>query len=48
MPENVYHIYTVADFQKMVPDFDFAAYFKDIKVGNSRLSTLPLPTSSRR
>ena len=33
-PEKRYHIYTVADFQKLAPDFDFAVYFKDIKVGH--------------
>ena len=32
-PENRYHIYTLADFQKLTPDFDFTIYFKDIKVG---------------
>ncbi|MGD0733238.1 MAG: M13 family metallopeptidase [Terracidiphilus sp.] len=32
-PENRYHIYTVADFQKLAPDFDFSIYFKDVKVG---------------
>jgi len=32
-PENRYHIYTLADFQKLTPDFDFTVYFKDIKVG---------------
>jgi putative endopeptidase len=32
-PEKRYHIYTVADFEKLAPDFDFAAYFKDIHVG---------------
>ena len=31
-PENRYHIYTVADFQKLAPDFDFSVYFKDVKV----------------
>ncbi|MGD0731982.1 MAG: M13 family metallopeptidase [Terracidiphilus sp.] len=31
-PEKVYHIYTVADFQKLAPDFDFAVYFKDVKI----------------
>ena len=31
-PEKVYHIYTVADFQKLAPDFDFSVYFKDVKV----------------
>ena len=32
-PENRYHIYTLADFEKLAPDFDFAVYFKDVKVG---------------
>jgi putative endopeptidase len=32
-PEKRYHIYTVADFQKLAPDFDFSVYFKDVKVG---------------
>jgi len=31
-PENRYHIYTVADFQKLAPDFDFSVYFKAVKV----------------
>jgi putative endopeptidase len=31
-PENRYHIYALADFQKLAPDFDFTVYFKDIKV----------------
>ncbi|HEY3704840.1 MAG TPA: M13 family metallopeptidase [Terracidiphilus sp.] len=31
-PEKRYHIYTVADFQKLAPDFDFSVYFKDIDV----------------
>ncbi len=31
-PENRYHIYTVADFQKLAPNFDFATYFKDINI----------------
>ncbi|HXR39724.1 MAG TPA: M13 family metallopeptidase, partial [Terracidiphilus sp.] len=31
-PERHYHIYTLADFQKLAPDFDFTVYFKDIKV----------------
>ena len=30
-PENTYHIYTVADFQKLAPDFDFTVYFKDVE-----------------
>jgi len=33
-PENHYHIYTVADFQKLAPDFDFGVYFKDVQVGH--------------
>jgi putative endopeptidase len=33
-PEKRYHIYTVADFQKLAPDFDFAVYFKGINVGH--------------
>ena len=33
-PEKRYHIYTVADFQKLAPDFDFSVYFKDVKVGH--------------
>jgi putative endopeptidase len=32
-PENRYHIYTLADFQKLTPDFDYSVYFKDVKVG---------------
>ncbi len=47
-PENRYHIYTVADFQKLAPDFDFAVYFKDVQVGPSTRSMSPRPTSSRR
>jgi putative endopeptidase len=31
-PLKRYHIYTVADFEKLTPDFDFSVYFKDIKV----------------
>jgi putative endopeptidase len=31
-PANHYHIYTVADFEKLAPGFDFNAYFTDIKV----------------
>ena len=32
VPENRYHIYTLADFQKLVPDFDFTLCFKAVKV----------------
>jgi putative endopeptidase len=31
-PEKTYHIYKVADFQKLTPDFDYSVYFKDVKV----------------
>jgi putative endopeptidase len=31
-PENVYHIYTLTDFEKLTPDFDFAVYFKDVQI----------------
>ena len=33
-PENHYHIYTVTDFQKLAPDFDFSVYFSDVKIGS--------------
>ncbi len=31
-PANRYHIYTVADFQKLTPEFDYSVYFKDVKI----------------
>ncbi len=31
-PEKIYHIYTVADFQKLTPQFDYSSYFKAVKV----------------
>jgi putative endopeptidase len=31
-PANHYHIYTVADFQKTSPNFDFSLYYQAIKV----------------
>jgi len=31
-PANRYHIYTVADFQKLTPDFDYSVYYKAIQV----------------
>jgi putative endopeptidase len=31
-PANRYHIYTVANFQKLTPDLDYLAYFKDVKI----------------
>jgi putative endopeptidase len=33
-PEKRYHIYTVTDFQKLAPDFNFTIYFGDVKVGH--------------
>ena len=33
-PEKVYHIYTVDDFQKMTPEFDWKAYFSTIGIGH--------------
>ena len=34
VPENRYHIYTVAKLEELAPDFDFAAYWAAIKVGH--------------
>jgi putative endopeptidase len=31
-PANRYHIYTVADLQKLTPEFDYPVYFKDVKM----------------
>jgi putative endopeptidase len=33
-PAKRYHIYTVSDFQKLTPDFDFPVYFRDVQVGH--------------
>jgi len=33
-PEKRYHIYAVADLQKLTPDFEFSAYFNAVKVGH--------------
>ena len=33
-PANRYHIYKVADFQKLAPAFDWTAYFKAIGIGH--------------
>lgn len=41
-PEKRYHIYTLADFQKLTPDFDFSVYFKDVDVG--KFDTLNVAT----
>jgi len=32
-PKKIYHIYTLADFQKLTPDFDYSTYYKAIQVG---------------
>jgi putative endopeptidase len=31
-PDKIYHIYTVADFQKLTPAFDYSLFFKAVKV----------------
>jgi putative endopeptidase len=33
-PDNTYHIYTLEQLARLAPDFDFAVYFKDVKVGH--------------
>jgi putative endopeptidase len=33
-PENRYHIYTVADFEKLTPAFDWSAYFRAVGIGH--------------
>jgi putative endopeptidase len=33
-PETRYHIYTVADFEKLAPNFDWSGYFKKIRIGH--------------
>jgi putative endopeptidase len=33
-PENRYHIYTLVDFEKLVPSFDWSAYFKATGIGH--------------
>ena len=33
-PENRYHIYTVADFEKLTPGFDWSVYFKTTGIGS--------------
>ena len=42
-PEKRYHIYTVPDFQKLAPDFDFSVYFKDVKVGQFETLNVATP-----
>jgi putative endopeptidase len=41
-PENRYHIYAVADFEKLTPAFDWSAYFSAIGIG--RFDTLNVAT----
>jgi putative endopeptidase len=41
-PENVYHIFTLADFQKTVPNFDFSLYCKAVRAG--KFETLNVAT----
>jgi putative endopeptidase len=31
-PQKIYHIYAVADFQKLTPEFDYSLYFKAVQV----------------
>jgi putative endopeptidase len=31
-PANRYHVYTVAELEKLTPELDYAVYFKDVKV----------------
>ena len=33
-PANRYHIYTVADFEKLAPEFDWSGYFKGVGIGH--------------
>jgi putative endopeptidase len=33
-PEKVYHIYTVDDFQKLTPQFDWKVYFSSVGIGH--------------
>ncbi len=33
-PENRYHIYTLVDFEKLTPEFDWDTYFKAIGIGH--------------
>jgi len=42
-PENRYHIYTVADFEKLAPAFDWSVYFKNIGIGNFNTLNVATP-----
>ena len=41
-PEKRYHIYTLAELQKLNPDFDYSLYFRAVKVG--KFATLNVAT----
>jgi putative endopeptidase len=34
IPEKVYHIYTMDDFQKLTPEFDWKVYFSSVGIGH--------------
>jgi len=42
-PANHYHIYTVADFQKLLPEFNFAIYFQAVRVGHFETLNVSTP-----
>jgi putative endopeptidase len=42
-PENRYHIYTIADFEKLTPAFDWSMYFKNIGIGNFNTLNVATP-----
>jgi putative endopeptidase len=42
-PEKRYHIYTLAELEKLAPEFDFALYFKDLKVGHFETLNVSTP-----
>jgi len=42
-PANRYHIYTVADLEKLTPELNYAAYFKDVKVGSFETLNVATP-----
>jgi putative endopeptidase len=43
IPEKVYHIYTVEDFQKMTPEFDWKIYFSTVGIGPFETLNLVAP-----
>ncbi|HVZ83199.1 MAG TPA: M13 family metallopeptidase [Terracidiphilus sp.] len=42
-PNNVYHIYKLADFEQLAPDFSFAAYINDVKIGSFETLNVATP-----